>query len=478
MAPRRAYCSDDHASEGRKRRQADPPKADIACRVCGEGFRPYRSGQTLCRKAACRRTDTVERNRTRSGLDPAIRERIQHPTGYEPGAELSGDRGWVSSLPSTRPPERVTSWDWLLLQWHLEPAEYEVLEPVQIRTWLGAVGGGETQEFYYYKANVRRRAFADFGATLPELRARLRELRAPKPRPAGAASTFMLTIGDTQFGKADGDGTPGTVARVASMLERLPERVALLRDRGYQLDEVCVAWLGDLVENVDGHYAQQGFTTDLNLTQQVELATDTYLEANAQLARLFPRVLNVGVPGNHGEVRKDGKSYTNLADNFDTSSLRQGQKAIALDAGLRDRVRLVVPEGDELTVTLRIRDRVHTFLHGHQGRVSGPTAAGKIARWLEGQAGGMRAPGEADYAWSGHYHHFSVIEAGPRVIVQSPALDGGSNWFAQVNGDEAPPGTVTAVLTGEPGIAGLAELTVLAGDPMPPRFADLVRGAA
>lgn len=471
LHPNKRFCQ-PHAAERKRQRERRTPEPR-PCEVCGETFQPYKGDDKRCGNPECKYAGKSAINRKAAGYEanPA-RQRISHPTGYEPGYELNGDTGTVTSEPITTPPSRITSWDWLLERWHLDVEEYEVIEPVNIRTWLGAIGNQQTQEFYYYKASVRKRVTPKGSAANL---AHLRDLvKATKPRrwKQGDLSdrTAILTIADLQLGKGDGDGTAGTVARFGSMLERASAICDRLATRG--VEELVIPWLGDLVENVDGHYHQQGFTADLNMSEQTELATTLYVALNKTLAPMFPRVLNIAIPGNHGEVRKDGKSFTDMGDNWDTTAPWNGHQVIAERL---PHVRFIRPEKPDLSLTVSIRGQIHGFTHGHvPGKVSGPTPLHRLTKWLEGQAAGMRAIGDAAFIHSGHYHHFATLQYGPRYFIQSPSLDGGSPWFADTKGQDSEPGTIIGLLNGRRGAAGYDWLTVIAGDPTPARFADRI----
>ena len=467
----RKFCSPACFQEDRRARQRIP-KTPNTCPFCKEEFAPFHQGDITCDKAECKSSKKQADTRKASGISPEpVLQRMQHPTGYEPGYELNGDTGTVTSEPTATPPDRITSYDWLLERWHLDPLEFEVIEPVNIRTWLGAIGNQETREFYYYKSDIRRRTSTRAPANLEQLRSLI---KATKPRrwKQGDLSdrTAILTMADLQLGKADGDGTDGTIARFFSMLETTAATCDRLASRG--VEELVIPWLGDLVENVDGHYAMQGFTTDRNLNEQVETAALLYLALNKTLAPMFPRVLNVVVPGNHGEVRKDGKAHTDFGDNHDVTAPYLGHQAIT---DTLPHVRFLRPSKPDLTATVEIRGRIHGFMHGHQGKVSGPTAHARIIEWHRRQAAGQRAMGDAEFVWSAHYHHASIAAPNAsRVYIQSPALDGGSPWYAETKGDESEPGTFMGLLNGKRGMAGFDWFTVIEGSPRPMRFADRI----
>ena len=48
---------------------------------------------------------------------------------------------------------------------------------------------------------------------------------------------------------------------------------------------------------------------------------------------------------------------------------------------------------------------------------------------------------------TGHYHHFSVVDHGPRVWVQCPANDGGSRWWQDATGAVSRAGMLTFLST-------------------------------
>jgi hypothetical protein len=132
-------------------------------------------------------------------------------------------------------------------------------------------------------------------------------------------------------------------------------------------------------------------------------------------------------------------------------AVAEGVKRLQENRRAFGHVRYLTPPGESLAVTVDIEGHIVCALHGHQGRVSAPTAQAKIVRWFERQAMGLRAAGEAEYVISGHYHHFAVAQVGPRTFFQGPALDGGSVWFAESVGLEAPPGMLSFVVGRERG---------------------------
>jgi hypothetical protein len=122
-------------------------------------------------------------------------ERPSHPKGWEPGIEWDGKVGRITAPTDNRVPD----WRSLLEMWDFDPNQYEVVEPVQVRTWDAAVGNGEVRRMWYHRAQVRRRVAG--GPDVDEL---VREIRRRKParrleRLTGETA-YVLSANDWQLG--------------------------------------------------------------------------------------------------------------------------------------------------------------------------------------------------------------------------------------------------------------------------------------
>jgi predicted phosphodiesterase len=58
-------------------------------------------------------------------------------------------------------------------------------------------------------------------------------------------------------------------------------------------------------------------------------------------------------------------------------------------------------------------------------------------------AHGQQEIGDASLLITGHYHHLRIEQSGAKTHVQTPALDGGSQWFSNSTGQAAPAGMLT-----------------------------------
>lgn len=372
-------------------------------------------------------------------------ERLEalHPKGWEPGVQWSGESGVLSTGPVTKAP---SPGDWLdlLAVWDLDPAVYEV-DPdynPEFRAWDANVGEGNIQRFYYYKARIRLRA-KWYGLDTDELIRGLDKWRRPKNWRAANEVTDSVSVivpaSDWQIGKGDGDGVRGTMVRLMESAERLDDYLRDLRRAGEVVEAVYLIGMGDLVENCRGHYSAQQATVELNRREQVRLTRRVFRDWVLRLAKSSPRLVVGAVGGNHGENRNGaGKAFMGPGDNDDVAVVEMVADVMDGRPEL-DHVSWVIPE-DRLALVLNCSGINVGFTHGHLASKSGPTAQAKIWTWWKDQMGGDQPVGDARILVTGHYHHLSVTDHGPRVHIQCPAQDGGSDWFRNATGADSAAG--------------------------------------
>lgn len=380
---------------------------------------------------------------------------IGAPRGFEPGVAWDGNVGELSTGPVTSQP---ASWDDLLEMWGLDPAEVEIVEPVQRRSWDAAVGGGLVQRLSYFKAGIRRKR-----AGGPDLDGLIEEIRCHSLKPKWTSPdeepvAFMLLSGDLQAGKGDGDGTEGMVRRFLAGIESGVARLGELQ-KTRPVGPIYLPWLGDCIEAVRGHYAQQTFTVQLSLTEQVRLIRRMMLRQIKAFAPLASRIVVPVTGGNHDEsTRSDaGKSMTNLSDNWALDIGASVADILAENPDAYGHVSIVLPRPERLDITLDVEGTVVAFAHGHQ------FASGRDGwqKWWAGQSLGNQPAGEAQILVAGHLHHLRVDQPGPRTFIQIPALDGGSDWWLAKNGQDAPPGIVSMLVGKHAGPSGWSDLAIL-----------------
>jgi hypothetical protein len=136
--------------------------------------------------------------------------------------------------------------------------------------------------------------------------------------------------------------------------------------------QIYIVGMGDLVENCDGHYAQQTFTVELDRRQQVRVVRRLLRDLVIGLSRLgIPQVVS-GVAGNQGENRKDGKAITTPGDKDAVAVFEMVAETLATNPEAFGHVNFHIPD-DRLHVVFDIYDKLCGFAHGHiAGRGSTP----------------------------------------------------------------------------------------------------------
>lgn len=384
---------------------------------------------------------------------PARRKTPEYPKGWEPGVVWDGTKGTITTHPVKAAP---SNWDDLLRIWDLDPSLYEVIEPVQFRAWDAQTKEG-IQRLYYYRATIRSRIVSR-ALDIAEL---IREVKRHKPRKVPAPTggyPFVVPIADLQLGKPDGDGTEGTMRRFRDRIPEVKARYTELRKIGRRLDSLYVVGLGDIIENCDGHYAMQTYGAQLNRRDQNRLARQLLKEALKEWAPDFDKVVVPAVGGNHGENRKDGKAFTDFADNDDVAIFETVGESFAENPAAYGHVSFVIPN-DDLTLTLQVGPKIVGFAHGHQAKGQGAKGKPhvKVGNWWVDQIAGRQPIGDADILVSGHFHYLALERDGLRTHLQVPALDGGSDWYRNTSGKETVPGIATFTVTDR----GLDDLKVI-----------------
>lgn len=385
-------------------------------------------------------------------LNNARRTVSKHPAGWEPGVEWKGNEGVLTTAPLDSKPG---NWDELLRVWDLDPARYEVIEPVQYRAWDTNIGAGETKRLYYYRATVRSRTAtvrADVDSLIAEVK---RHKPSKKAAPTGDVA-FVLALADLQAGKPDGDGTEGMTRRFLAAIDGAEVRIKELRKAGRPIGPIYMLGLGDLIENCAGFYPMQTFGAELNRRDQLKLVRRLIMHAVRRLAPLTERMVVACVGGNHGENRNEtGAAYTSFGDNDDVAVFESVAEACAENPEAYGHVSFVIPNND-LTLTLDICGTIVGLAHGHQFR-KGSTPQAKALEWWKGQAHGLQPVGDATLLLSGHYHFLSIVQDGRKCAIQCPSLDGGSEWFKNTTGADSPPGLLTLTV----GARGWDDLRIL-----------------
>lgn len=275
---------------------------------------------------------------------------------------------------------------------------------------------------------------------IDELLASIDSTPVIEPPQETGGHTFIVALGDMQFGKIDGDGVEGTLERTIACLNRAASLVEHYRRR-FEIGHIHIAWLGDHVEGFVSQGGANTWRTQLTLNEQIRLTRRVMLHALLLFAPMAGRITMAAVPGNHGEaVRIGGKGLTRYDDSHDTESLIAVKDAADLNPERFGHVEFYVPDTDELTVVVECSGTVVAHAHGHQFR------PGKHFEWWKGQAfGRSSAMHQADVLLAGHLHHEFIEADGPRTFIQVPSMESESTWFRHSKGAEGAPGLIVAV---------------------------------
>ncbi len=377
-----------------------------------------------------------------SNVRKSSNAKTKHDPAETPSLKMNGNEGTLTIEPMAA--DSAPDWSDVLAVWNLDPAIYEVVEPVGFNAW-DAQKDGKIVRMCQYKARVKLRDASTQTAVLEDLIAEVKKRKSTKRTHTEVTGEgdFSVVLSDWQTGKGEGGGSAALVERVMTAIADVKHRYKELRKAGRKMDTLNVLWPGDSVEGCGDHYAMQTFQTDLDRKSQVQLAQRLLFEAIDVWSRDFARVRVIAVGGNHGENRKGGKAYTTFGDNDDLLVVENVAFACDQNPARFGHVEFIVPE-DHLNAVVKIAGDAWTLgvTHGHLSR-SGNTAENKISTWFAKQAAGKCAIGQVDILVTGHYHHLRMVDHGGWFWMQAPALDGGSEWFTQTSGQYSEPGVLT-----------------------------------
>jgi predicted phosphodiesterase len=381
-------------------------------------------------------------NRVKQLLAPVETENVELRVPVQSvGTNVATPSEWTPGVHdneiSTKPREGASvNWDDELREWGFDPDVFEVVEPVRISTWQTY----DERQLWAYKALIRSRVGCIKKDELEALTVPVLKVRRKPSQPPEGSYTFVLPLGDWQIGKSDGDGLEGTVKRIETSFENSLTRLNYLRQSGYDIGRLFVASLGDLGEGCTGHYDQQTFNIEVDRRDQVKIVRRLARNLLMKLAPEFNEVIVAAVAGNHGENRKNGKSFTSNNDNDDVAIWEMVAETLTVRPELYGHIKWVLPTS-ELSISVQVGDKVIGLAHGHQSRTN------DIGKWWQAQSLNSGNVASADILLTGHFHHFVCKEiAKDRWHIQVPAQDGGSDWFNETAGRSSTAGQVTFLL--------------------------------
>jgi len=388
------------------------------------------------------------------------RHKETHPSGWEPSLSWNGKDGTITAQLDNEPDEGV--WAQLIEDWGLDPARTMVVDgSLQIRAWDSS-RNGEVVRMKYYRATIKPRDIVVDRADIDKLCKMVEKKKPSKPVVENGNSSFLVLLSDWQLGKSENGGTEATTKRIIDAIDKAVYRYKQLQRYSSAPSEVYIIGLGDLVEGCDGFYSMQTFQADLTDREQDRLARRLILYAIDAFVDLGAKIVAMGVPGNHGENRKNGKAFTDWLDNRDFAAFETVAEIIAANPARYKNVSIPVNaiNADDLTMTFDLSGIPVSFAHGHQFR-SGTNSQAKMETWWKGQALGRTQVADAEILCCGHFHHLVISEGTGRTVLQVPAMDGGSKWYTSTSGSSSPAGMVTMCVGAGIGIRGWSDLLIL-----------------
>ena len=355
------------------------------------------------------------------------------PAGFEPGIEYDSTGGVLKSVP--RPVGDEPDHAELLAEFELDPAKWRItgLRRSKWQRWDGEWLESFRATFVPSSGSVQ----VDVQELLDIVAKWKPQSTSRKPQNALVSPVaYVVVLADTQVGKIDGEGSEGIIKNVLHKTDLAVARLKELRKAGREIETIYLPQLGDCIEGMNSQGGKHIWRTDLDLTSQIRVYRRLLLHMVKTFAPLADKVIVPCVPGNHDEAVRVGNSMaTTYTDSFALDAASAVADALA-DHPDYKHVSFVFPKYDTLSVTLDMAGTVVGLIHGHQCR-------GKAVEWWKNMAHGQQDIGEATLLLAGHYHHLRIEQSGRKTFIQCPALDGGSQWFFNSSGAEAPAGMLT-----------------------------------
>lgn len=357
----------------------------------------------------------------------------QRRVASEPPRFTQTDHNIGELVTAPIPGDDHPDWVTIFAHWNLSPDDWSVDEgSLRVNAWEGPSVGGETVIYRQYKAAIRRRTSADADvADLIRTVSRWKRRRRESTELGG--SCFVVVATDWQIG-GEG-GTERTVNRLMAALDEIELRARQAVKEG--ADHLLIPALGDLVEGVFGQYPAQPFTVDLDLSGQVRVARRVLLAWLKRLVPLFANVTVVGIAGNHG--RRGSKIDTTYDDNADIDVV-EGLAEVCAESDWGQHIEFVIPR-ETLMSLVPICGTNLLLAHGDSTRGSSDKLRGW---WKEVSFTRFGDSDLGDILVVGHRHHLRIEEvACNRWLMQAPAMDNGSRWYAEIGGGTSHSGVLT-----------------------------------
>lgn len=386
---------------------------------------------------------------------PARRERTSAPSGYEPGIRYESSGVQIVTTPPMEHLANEDDWAKAVHALGVEIPSGWRLRLVEARYDPAAWHRDNVNEDAVTRPVWRYRFAVEpdlaGGTNLDELVVEILKVKPPKPTKAkGVPATQVLLVNDWQLYKAAGDGIEGTVQRIVASWQAALAAKREWSQAGFDVNDLVIVGNGDIVENCVT-YANQSYEITGDMRDQRNTARRLIVDGVRTLAPHYSTVRGSVVGGNHGENRQNGRRI-NRHDNSDAEVFESAADVLAENPDAFGHVSWQIPR-EELAATIDVRGWILGHQHGHLTGGSGSPEA-KMRSWYDKQAGAKRPVGESHILATAHYHHNRLADWGADdrskagcLWIMTPALDGGSPFFADMSGAESAPGVTTFLTT-------------------------------
>lgn len=396
-------------------------------------------------------------NNTVAPLLGVVKPPATPPKGWEASLELEGDTGKVTSTPQTD--GKISDFSSLLLEFDIDPEEFEVVGNARISKWQSMSGDWLTS----YKFEIQKKRSGET-VDLPTLFSEVKQAvdyRLAFPNTTTVPEkksnrTLIVPFSDLQAGKVGSRGdSQDLIERVLEKKEKLAKYIA-----EQNCSEAVFLDGGDVVESFE-NVAQQGFTNDLSIMQQLDLAGTLEQEFISLLASTHDKVTVGGVPSNHSAWRKGKDILGRPSDDWGIFLLKQIQKAYKLAPEAYGHVEFTYPGDWEKGLSIPVQGLDIGLVHGEDSSLA------QMENWWAKQVHGNSPIADADILITAHYHTLGLKPSGrsrktgkQKYWIATPTLDNGSDWWANKSGSDSDPGLMAFVVDREVGL-DLQSFTVL-----------------
>ena len=347
-----------------------------------------------------------------------------YPSGWSPQATYD-ETTKKGNITHVQKDSNAFNYNQLLNSWGFDSKHYYIDEDtIKFSTWNAQQKGGRIVDMYGFKAVIKKKN-PHHDKFFKQLQKEIKNKKPIKVKTGGNCAWFYF-MADWQLGKKD-LGAEETVKLIRLSIEKGKQQLKDLKKSGFDVKEIYLIGLGDLIENCYGFYDHQPYNIELSRTEQEHLTRVMIIEILDAFLPFAKSIILGGVPGNHGEYRSGkGSITTTRLDNSDTEQIQIVGEIIKGRERYKH-VKVVIP--NDFHLTLEVFGKRIAFTHGHMTAGGGDPWA-KIEKWWKGQMYGYLPAGTADILVSGHYHHFRSVEQ-DRAWFQVPSLDKSNEFKAR-----------------------------------------------